>query len=96
MNKYDLKVICDGLSALNTVNTEEAYIKLSRKSVDIISITSEVWSKLNFNIRGEYVYAHQEDHFGPLSLPSTLDCRVDLLAKKFTNKHIISRKSINF
>ena len=43
--KYHITVICDGLSALNTVGTEAAYIKSFGKNVDLISVTSDIWLK---------------------------------------------------
>ena len=59
-------------------------------------MTSDIWLKSKFNFTKQYVYAHQDDLGGPLTLEDTLNCKVDLLAKIFLIDNIKSQTSINF
>lgn len=94
LSKYNIKFCCDGLSALQIVNTEAVYIKSSGKSVDLISMTSEVWRQSKYELVKEHVYAHQDEdeHYGPLTIESTLNCKADLLAKRFAHTQMRSNQ----
>ena len=94
--KYHITIVCDGLSALDTVGTDKAFIKSARKCFDLISMTSDIWKKSKFTFTKQHVYAHQDDLGGPLAIEATLNCKVDSLAKKFATDHIKSQTSINF
>ena len=96
--KYKIKYCCDGLSALNTVNTAAAYIKSSGKSVDLISMTSELWLHSKHIVIKEHVYAHQDEKesYSSLSIESKLNCKVDQMAKDFSIKHIARNQRIVF
>ena len=93
--KYHVKYYCDGLPALQTVNTKAVYIKSSGKSVDLISMTSAIWLKSNFTVSKKHVYAHQDDtsQIETLTMESILNCKVDLLAKQFALEQICSNKT---
>ena len=83
--KYHIKYYCDRLSALQTVNTEAAYTKPSRKSVDLISMTPAIWLNSKYTVTKKHVYAHQAEnsHNETFTIESTLDCNQDLLEKRF-------------
>ena len=51
-------------------------------------MTSEVWKKSKFTMIREHVYAHQDNHFGHLTLAATINSKVDLKAKHFAIEHI--------
>ena len=88
--RYKIKYCCDGLSAFKTINTAVAYIKSSGKSVDFISMTSELWLHSKHDVVKEHVYAHQDEmeSYSSLSIESKLNCKVDQVAKRFAIKHI--------
>ena len=46
---YELKMVCDGLSALSRVDIKHEYVMCSSKHVDIVSIISKLWEKSNFS-----------------------------------------------
>ena len=52
------------------------------KSVDLISIISELWSTSSFCIIKEHMYEHQDNLGRPLTQLEKLNCRVDNLAKE--------------
>ena len=74
-SKYHITYYCDGLSALQTVNTDAVYIKSSGKSVDLISMTSAIWLQSMFTVTKQHVYTHQDEtsHTEKLTLESTLN-----------------------
>ena len=98
LSKYTIKYCCDGMSALKTVNTAATNIKSSGKSVDLISMTPEVWSNSKYEVIKEHVYAHQDEKniYGPLTIESSLNCKVDLIAKRFALNHIASNQRFNY
>ena len=67
-------------------------MKSSGKSVDLISMTSEVWLHSKYEVIKEHVYAHQDkkESYGPLSIESRLNCKVEQVAKRFAINHIVS------
>ena len=77
-----LTVACDGKAALGRVQLAANKTKAKMKSVDLISIISELWSTSSFKITKEHVYGHQDDSGRPLTQMEALNCRVDILAKE--------------
>ena len=71
---YHITTIYDGLAALNNVGIDKEYIKSSSKHVDLISITSSLWSSSKFRPHTEHIYAHQDDNnVSPLSIKAKLN-----------------------
>ena len=91
-----ITLLCDGLSALETVGRPIKQIKVKHKHSDLISITSSVWNSTNFKITTEHVRAHQDDTLKELTIPEILNCRMDTLAKDIATTFIQHRHSINF
>ena len=57
---------------------------------------SEVWLQSRYDLVKEHVYAQQDKYYGPLNIQSTLNCKVDLLAKSFALEKISSKQRSNF
>lgn len=57
---YHMTTVYDGLSTLNSVDTNKEYIKCNNKHGDLISITSELWERSQFNFTSTHVYARQD------------------------------------
>ena len=94
--KRYITTICDGLSALETVGKEIAFIKVKHKHADLISITSSLWNTSAFHFTREHVKAHQDDFHMPLTIEETLYCNMDTLAKEIATEQINSNLRISF
>ena len=77
-----LTVACDGKAALGRVQLNANKTKANMKSVDFISIISELWSNSKFTISKEHVYGRQDDLGRSLTQMEALNCRVDVYAKE--------------
>ena len=88
--QYEMKTVCDGLSALEKVGLDKEYIRSSAKHIDLISIISELWKKSPFSPILEHVYGHQNESLQPLSMHAQLNNKMDSMAKHIAMEHIES------
>ena len=94
--KRHITIVCDGLSALETVGKQQEFIKVKHKHADLIAITSSLWEASNFKFTKVHVKAHQDDSNRPLTINETLNCQMDSLAKKIAQENIIHHRKTTF
>ena len=78
--------MCDGLAALNRLGLDRSFIRCSSKHIDMISIITDLWGKSDFNFVKEHVFAHQDKLNRPINMLEQTNCRMDDLAKKYSQK----------
>ena len=93
--KRHITTICDGLSALETVERKVAFIQVKHKHADLISITSSLWDTSTFQFTREHVKAHQND-LQTSNNRKIINCQMDSLVKKIVIEKIISKNPTSF
>ena len=77
-----MKCCCDGSLALNQTGIPINSNRLRSTHTDLISILSNLWSKLPFVLVQEWVKGHQDDLQRPLTVIELLNCWMDHKAKQ--------------
>ena len=86
---YNLKVACDGKSALvKAFLTSRDQFNSRQKSFDLISNIIAMRDSLRANIEPVHVYGHQDDLGLQLTHLETLNVRMDMLAKEILQESV--------
>ena len=81
-------IACDGKSVLSKVNIGRENLQCKLKHIDLISIINNIWESSSFSIVKTHVYGHRDTAAQPLTPLETLNCRMDLLAKRIAIQYI--------
>ena len=83
-----ITVSCDGLAALNKVNTPTGYLKSKFTDIDLISSLHQLWTQSKICPCTQHVYGHQDTLGRPLTNIETLNCFMDEEAKDLAGRYI--------
>ena len=83
-----ITVSCDGLAALNKVNTPTGYLKSKFTDIDLISSLHQLWNQSKICPCTQHVYGHQDTLGRPLTNIETLNCFMDEEAKDLAGSYI--------
>jgi len=75
-------VACDNIRALEKTVVHSDRVKVSWKSVDLITQLLDLWQTLPISPNTTHVYGHRDERIGPLTFLETLNVRMDSLAKR--------------
>ena len=91
-----ITIICDGQSALDTIEISLKMNKVKNKHSDLISLATAIWDSSNYKFTKKHVKAYQDDLQRPLTINETLNYKMDDLVKNIIRTHIHSNQDINF
>lgn len=75
-------VACDNIRNLKKTVVGCDKVKVSWKSVDLITQLLDLWRDLPLSPNTKHVYGHRDERIGPLTFLETLNVRMDSLAKR--------------